>query len=216
MKISALKIYWPFSARAGVDADAEERRASLPDSVASNGVSKPCPEERPETTPVHAVLEAHPKPCPSTGGANHGREPCSNACISTPVSNDVRTSSQRAKIGKGPRRKKYKVERLYGVEKPTAAEVHAARLLLDIADGCPNFVGTWITKDELSRWYAELAVREGWDVQGWIPVAIALKTWTACARPKKRTSYLIPRPSPALRRRAALVPSRSEQAAYAA
>lgn len=128
----------------------------------------------------------------------------------------MRTSSQRAKTGKVPRRKHYKVERLYGVEKPTAAEVHAARLLLDIADGCSHYIGTWITKAELSQWYTELAAREGWEVQGWIPVARALTTWTTRKRSKKRTSYLIPRPTAALRRRAALAGSRPQQSAEAA
>lgn len=214
MKIAALKTYWPFSARADVDVD--ERHPAAPKSMASSDVLRPCPEERPETTSVYTVIESRLKSCPSTMAANHGREPCSNACTSTPAPNDVRTSSQRPKTNKAPRRKLYKVERIYGVQKHTTAEIHAASLLLDLADGCPHLIGSWVTKDELSRWYAELAVREGWDVQGWIPVAKALKAWTACERPKKRTSYLIPRPTAALRRRAASGLSRSDQADEAA
>ncbi len=213
--LSALKEMLPrFSTRPNIDA--EERLPSAPQSIASSDVSESCPERRPETTSVHTVLEACPKPCPSTAIANHQLDPRSNASSSTLSPNDACASPQCVKTDKGPRRKRYKLGRLYGVEKPTTAEIHAARLLLDIADGCPHFIGTWITKDELSRWYAELALREGWDVQSWIPVAIALKTWTACARPKKRTSYLIPRPSAALRRRAALASSQSVQGAEAA
>lgn len=214
MNLSVLKAYWPFSTRA--DVDVSERLPSAPQSVASSDVSESCPETRPETTSVHTALEACPKPCPSTAVANHQLEQRSNASTSTLSSNDAGVSSQRAKTGKGPRRKRYKLSRIYGVEKPTTAEIHAARLLLDIADECPHFIGTWITKDELHRWYAELALREGWEVQGWIPIARALKTWTSCERPKKRTSYLIPRPTVALRRRAALAGSHSQQSAEAA
>lgn len=214
MKLAALKTYWPFSTRA--DGDVSERLPSVPQIMTSSDVSDPCPEERPETTSVHTVLEARLKPCPSTVAATRGRQPCSDASTSNPSPNDPCVSPQRVKTGKTPRRKRYKVERLYGVQKPTTAEIHAARLLLDIADGCPHIVGTWITMAELSQWYAELATREGWEAQGWIPVARALTTWTARKRPKKRTSYLIPRPTAALRRRAALAGFRSQQSVEAA
>lgn len=214
MNLSVLKAYWPFSTRA--DVDVSERLPSAPQSMASTDLSESCPETRPETTSVHTVLEACPKPCPSTAVPNHQLDPRSNASSSTLSPNDACASPERVKTDKGSRRKRYKLGRLYGVEKPTTAEIHAARLLLDIADGCPHFIGTWITKDELSRWYAELALREGWEVQGWIPIARALKTWTSCERPKKRTSYLISRPTVALRRRAALAGSRSQQSAEAA
>lgn len=105
------------------------------------------------------------------------------------------------------RRKQYRLSSLRGREHVTPAQKQAAALLYQIADACPQLVGTWIRKDELRDWYFELAAQEGWQAQSWIRVAKALKEWTASRRitrnDEKLTCYKVVAISKPLKRRAA-------------
>lgn len=118
------------------------------------------------------------------------------------------TAPPPAKRKGGPRRKQYKVAALRGRERSTPAQLHAAALLYQIANECPELVGSWIRQDELEAWYVEIAAQEGWPPQRWIPIARALKQWTRSRRitrhGKKHTHYRVGSITPALRRRALL------------
>ena len=89
---------------------------------------------------------------------------------------------------------------------PTIAEIHAAAVLHEIAAQRPHKIGKWVTRKELEDWYLKLAVQEGWEKQGWIPIAVALREWTSAKRIERRegklTRYQIIPITPVLRRRA--------------
>ncbi len=107
------------------------------------------------------------------------------------------------------RRKHYKVSSLRGPEYVSQVQKQAAALLYEIADACPQLVGTWIKGNELRDWYFELTANEGWEAQGWISVAKALKDWTTSQRitrnGEKLTCYKVVAVSKPLKRRAAIL-----------
>ncbi len=140
----------------------------------------------------------------------HRSTPTSEAAVLNPVpasSPKARLSPSRRKPRR--RRKNYKVSSLRGPEHVSPAQEQAAALLYQIADACPQLVGSWIKKNELRDWYFELADLEGWEVQGWIGVAKALKEWTTSRRitrnGEKLTCYKVVAISKLLKRRAALL-----------
>ncbi len=116
-----------------------------------------------------------------------------------------------------PRRKQYKVAALRGRERSTPAQLQAAALLHQIADACPELIGSWVKKNELRNWYFELAALEGWEAQGWIRVAKALKEWTTSQRitrnGEKLTCYKVVAISMRLKRRAVQLSRQSNSSA---
>lgn len=198
MRIAALKIYWPFSTSAD---------PSAPQSLALSDVPEPCPKVRLATLAANSVTEE----CPSTVSTNTVHNACPNTLSAKGVRSDTpHVASQRADggVGKRSRRKRAKIGQLYEEDELSKAEitagVHAACLLLDVALTRPHLVGTWITKDQLSRWYEERVARDGGKAQSWALIARALKKWTASdrrtRRAKKRTYYKIPTITPELKK----------------
>ena len=134
--------------------------------------------------------------------------PASEDCVQNCVRENRQTPARApAKSKRHRRHKKHDTASLWtDHDVPTIAEIQAAAVLHEIAAQRPHKVGKWVTRKELEDWYRKLAVQEGWEKQGWIPIAVALREWTSAKRIErsdgKLTRYQIIPITPALRRRA--------------
>ena len=95
------------------------------------------------------------------------------------------------------RPKPVRICRLY-VTEPSEPLVHARALLAFIQEECPNFVGGYVPRPDLERFYRhDLCNLKGWAPHHWTAIARQLGTLTqkkiARERGDRFTAYRIPR-----------------------
>ena len=100
----------------------------------------------------------------------------------------------------GPKRrpKPVRICRLY-VTTPSEPLVHARALLAFIQEECPNFVGGYVPRSDLERFYRnDLCNLNGWTPRHWTTIARQLGAITQKKIMRERgdrfTAYRIPRP----------------------
>ena len=77
-----------------------------------------------------------------------------------------------------------KTVRLYP-QKPTTAETHVAHLVKSIAvsgEDIPELTRRWIPKEDLEKFYIEIATARGWEPLKWTAVGTALAKATVKRR----------------------------------
>ena len=97
------------------------------------------------------------RPVPPSSAAHH----CPQSLSSTPASNRSRKRRQ----------KPVRVCRLYPTP-PSPSLAHARALLVFIQDECPEFVGAYVPRPDLERFYRhDVCTREGWAPLHWTGIA---------------------------------------------
>jgi len=121
--------------------------------------------------PLNIVANSSPEHLPLTDASNHCRK---------------------------RRQKRVRVCRLYR-EPPSQAAIHARALLVFIQDGCPDYVGGYVPRPDLERFYRhDVCPHKGWKPQHWTAIARQLVRMTSkktvrCSR-QRLVSYRIPKP----------------------
>jgi hypothetical protein len=122
----------------------------------------------------------------STMALTHGDPPWPSP-VADDCGNELCPSAVVADSGAAPkrrRRKPVKTVRLYP-QKPTTAETHVAHLVKSIAvsgEDIPELTRRWIPKEELEKFYIEIATARGWEPLKWTAVGTALAKATVKRR----------------------------------
>jgi hypothetical protein len=120
--------------------------------------------------PPSAVAYPVPQILPSTGASDHCRK---------------------------RRQKRVRVCRLYA-EPPSQPLIHARALLAFIQEECPDYIGGYVPRPDLERFYLnDLCEREGWKPRHWTAIARELgkitNKKTVRHRGQRFVGYRIPR-----------------------
>jgi hypothetical protein len=96
------------------------------------------------------------------------------------------------------RRKRVRVCRLY-LKPPSQASIHARALLSFIQEECPQYVGGYVPRPDLERFYQhDLCAREGWEPHHWTAIARQLGELTEKKSVRdggeRFVGYQVPRP----------------------
>ena len=139
------------------------------------------------------------RPRPQTVVLDRDLEPVAPAPVQNPI-------PKAAPITRVPhrrqRRRPAKFAHLYrqAPPEPTVAEIHVAHLLkvlTEASDDHPELKRCWIPKEDLERFYIEIAEAKGWQSLSWTAMGKALAKVASRRRSKiqgrNRTCYRIPK-----------------------
>lgn len=142
---------------------------------------------RPEPRPLDMAVSPGTGPCPEAVAVNHDRGPHPQTVTLHSELGPLALAPAQSQGAKRRRRKPLKIARLYRQQpkEPTAAEVHAARLverLTEAGDVHPELTRRWIPREDLQKYYLEIAATHGWQPLSWTAMGTALRAVLARRR----------------------------------
>ena len=136
------------------------------------------------------------RPPPQTVVLDRDLEPAAPA----PIQNPMPKAAPKTRAPRRRRRRPANIARLYRQRRPepTVAEIHVAHLLkvlTEASDDHPELKRRWIPKEDLERFYIEIAEAKGWQSLSWTAIGKALAKVATRRRSKiqgrNRTCYRI-------------------------
>ncbi len=134
---------------------------------------------RPDPRPLAMAVSSGPGPCPEIVAVDHDPGPGPQTKALHSDLGPAALALVQSQGAKRRRRKPLKIARLYRQQpkEPTTAEVHAAmlvELLTEAGDVHPALRQGWIPREDLERYYFEIAASHGWQPLSWTAMGTAL------------------------------------------